>query len=134
MRGAIERACARLAIAPRFALLSGALEPRGYRLYVETREELDPGRIRALERDLQELLCENPHYRYACGLRQLEPVRVRMLATSGWSIFERVAVEHGCKPGDVKPTAITSAPRWSVAFERHVLGHARSAAHAADEA
>lgn len=106
VRAVIDRACAALALRPRFALLAANREvrPPAYRLYLEGVATDDLERVRdAIERGL----ADNPHYAYARALEQLGPVRV-VPVTHGAARFEAAAAARGQRLGDVKPTALST--------------------------
>jgi hypothetical protein len=69
--------------------------------------------------DLQEALEENPHYKLACGLGQLAPVRARIVpaeAGPAWRVYEARMLARGQKLGDIKPAVLDGWTGWAEVF------------------
>ncbi len=127
VRHVLEAVFSRLGIDPGFTLLvpmTGA--PSGYRLYLQTVEDPDLGDRIAIRRtadkiadDVEAGLRENPHYRYAVGLRQLAPLEVVWLAADaepGWQTYQRGCLERGQAVGNIKPAALDVRLGWPETF------------------
>ncbi len=139
VRAVLDRAFDRFQLTPTFALVApqSGTPPR-YRLYIQ------PGSAQSLSlsteqlgRALQAALEENPYYRYACRLRQLDPIDVRLLDASGppgWQLFERRRIAQGLRAGDVKPTVLDPQPGWDDVFAPYVVESAGRTAEAASGA
>lgn len=108
-------------LAPRFAMLVPVEgRPAHYHLYLQGPDVYQVGPILSdLTAALQAGLEENPHYRYAVRLRQLDPVEIHILDSSGgpgWLVVERRCAADGQKPGSVKPTALDTRIGWPEQF------------------
>ena len=119
VRAVLDRAFAAHRAAPRFAMLVPVEGPSPhYRLYLQG---TGPDTVAPLAAAVQAGLEENPHYRYAVGLKQLAPVEVYVLAPHGepgWRTYERRCLERGQKCGDIKPAALDPWTGWPAEFER----------------
>jgi hypothetical protein len=115
VRAVLQRVLAEHGLQPTFALLAPAPgPPDGYVLYLQGAQPDG-----ALAADLQEGLAENPHYRYACGLGQLVPVRVHVIAAAlgpAWRLYEERCLARGQKAGGIKPAALDGWTGWAGVF------------------
>jgi hypothetical protein len=139
VRAVLDRAFDRFQLTPAFALVAlvSGTPPR-YRLYIQ------PGSAQSsslsteqLGRALQAALEENPYYRYACRLRQLDPIDVRLLDASGppgWRLFERRRIAQVLRAGDIKPTVLDPQTGWDDVFAPYVVESAGRTAEAASGA
>ena len=111
--GALERACRRLGVRPRFAMLApeGNALP-GYVLYLEAAPPVPPELAAALEAELS----ANPQYRACVALGQLAPVKVFRTDKDAFSLYLRRCQERGQRIGDVKPLALSPLTGWSALF------------------
>ncbi|MCO6459745.1 MAG: GH3 auxin-responsive promoter family protein, partial [Pirellulaceae bacterium] len=117
VRQAMEDVADQLGLRLEFALLVPIREPRDhYRLYLQTGgEPLSASQAGRLAAQLQTRLEENPHYRYACGLQQLDPLEVWWLAHSERSardLYQRGCLARGQRLGDIKPLALDTRTGW----------------------
>jgi hypothetical protein len=107
---------------PDFALVVPHVAPPGYVALVVCPLGNDTDAVAAaLAQRLECRLRENPQYRYAVDLRQLNPLDVRWLQLPqgrAWQIYEDHCRELGRKPGDIKPTALDGRRDWEAVFER----------------
>ncbi len=81
----------------------------GYTLYLEVRGEVPA----ALGARLDDLLCENPHYRLCRDLGQLAPVRVFNISADSNRSFIQRRLRQGCSLGDIKPVSLSPQPGWT---------------------
>ncbi len=98
-----------------FALLAPSdSEPPRYLLFVESPSgdaELD-----RLAEALDEALSADHHYGHCRALGQLGPIAPHPVQ-DGWATYERVRVERGMRPGNVKPSSLDPWPGWEGVFE-----------------
>ena len=123
VRQAISDALAGCCFAARFSLLVPVpSSPPRYRLYLESLDDPPPRAIASrIATDLQHRLENNPQYKYACQLRQLAPVEVRVGDGGGETlstVYERRCVERGQKLGDIKPRSLDAWTGWIDLFEQ----------------
>lgn len=112
--GALERACHRLGVRPRFAMLAPEGDaPPGYVLYLEAAPPGPPD----LAAVLDEELAANPQYRTCVALGQLAPVKVFRIDKDAFSVYLRRCQDRGQRIGDVKPLALSPLTGWSALFE-----------------
>jgi GH3 auxin-responsive promoter len=115
-------------LSPTFAMLVPATSPRPhYRLYLECDRCRDAS-VSAIATELQQLLENNPHYRYAISLGQLDKLCARLIppgSNRAWDIFERASAQQGLRIGDIKPTALGVSPEWSGIFEELITSNGR---------
>ncbi len=100
----------------RFAMLAPDEEPggrSGYTLYLESRRPPPEG----LAGRLGEALAENPHFRYAVDLGQLQPPRLFRVAGGAHHVYLEHRRRSGQRLGDVKPAALSPEDGWSERFE-----------------
>jgi hypothetical protein len=119
VRDVLQRLFSRHRLTPRFAMLApAAARPPHYCLYLQVPDFL--AEQTALAAELQAGLEENPHYRYAIGLGQLAPVKMRLLdphGEPGWLVYERRCLARGQKAGSIKPVALDSWTGWGEEFD-----------------
>lgn len=84
-----------------------------YTLFIQCHEEIPPGTSLRMENLLQ----ENPNYRYCVDLGQLHPVRIYKIDGSGCARYEERCLEQGQKLGDIKPTALSTLDNWRHYFK-----------------
>jgi hypothetical protein len=123
----LQQVCSAHEVTPRFAMLVPVAAPAGYRLYLETD---DGRRLKGTEDailgDVEAGLHQNPHYRYAMQLGQLQPLQLRIADEAHprlWQTYERVLLARGQKArgpkaGAIKPAALDSWTGWCDAFDR----------------
>jgi hypothetical protein len=121
VRDVIERALSKQRLSARFSLLSPSnTSPVVYRLYLQLPQCAHSAvSLTDLQRDVEAGLTENPHYRYAVGLKQLAPADVRLLSFAGpsaWTLYERQCLERGQRAGDIKPAALDAWTGWAEVF------------------
>lgn len=117
----LQQVCLASGFRPRFAMLVPVATPAGYRLYLEA----DAGRRSqgaegAILGDVDAGLRQNPHYRYALQLGQLQPLEIRLVAEGHpglWQTYERVLLARGQKAGEIKPAALDWWTGWCDEFE-----------------
>lgn len=113
-------------LAPTFAMLAPAEEfPPRYLLFLQDRQlQQTPALARSIEAAVESGLHENPHYRYAVELEQLQPMQLRLLSprVPGWSIYNSRCRMSGQKEGGIKPKALDSGTGWA-----HVFAEAEAA-------
>jgi hypothetical protein len=123
VREVLDRAFAAHRIRPSFAIVVPVLEstPR-YRLYLQGNGLAASGQLSAsLAATVQTALEENPYYRQAVELRQLDSLEVHVLdasAEAGQRVYERGCQERGQKLGNIKPAALDSWTGWPTRFSR----------------
>ena len=114
----------RLGQRPSFALLTTvASQPPRYRLYLQSRN-IDADRLAGAAAWLEKELAANPHYRYAVGLRQLDPIEIVLLDPAGpaaWDLYCRQRAALGQRWGDIKPTALDRSCDWTPTFAPWVI-------------
>lgn len=93
-----------------FAML--AFEVDRYVLFVEA----DATAAQAAQLDDQ--LCQNPHYAYCRDLGQLAAVKAIRVA-GGDTTFVRRLFDRGTPLGDIKPSALSKLDGWSAYFQQH---------------
>lgn len=117
----LQRVCLEHNVSPRFAMLVPVATPAGYRFYLEPNKGvLIQAAKAAILRDTESGLRENPHYRYAVNLGQLQPLELRIVdetQPSLWQTYERVLMDRGQKAGEIKPAALDSWIGWHDEFE-----------------
>jgi hypothetical protein len=116
---ALARACARVALAPRFALLAPAGEGRyaaggtaHYALYVESPDPLPHDLASVLDDEL----AANPHYRLCRDLGQLARVSVVPVGPGATARYLERCRRDGQRLGDVKPLALSGRTGWGEAL------------------
>ncbi|MEA3412183.1 MAG: GH3 auxin-responsive promoter family protein [Pseudomonadota bacterium] len=77
-----------------------------YRLYVD-RDRYDQDQAGMLAEHVDQLLENNPQYRYARRMRQLGPIEPR-LCNSPMDVYARWAMQRGQRLGDIKPPVLCS--------------------------
>lgn len=99
-----------------FVLLAPDRRPQGdgYTLYVEAADDLPDG----LAGRLDELLGDNPHYRYGRRLGQLGPARVVQVTEQAQHAFLERHLRHGMRLGEIKPTGLSRWDGWDDWFGR----------------
>jgi hypothetical protein len=115
VRLVLERSLVLQQLAPRFVLLTPILNRPHYRLYVQCPMPAATDILR-LCREVSAGLEENPYYRHAVALGQLDPLDVAILDDDGepaWLAYERRALETGQKSGNIKPVALDPWPGWA---------------------
>ncbi len=111
----LRRLLAQQGIDPIFSMLAPDEDSAGfgYTLYLEARGEIPAGLGLALD----DLLAENPHYRYCRELGQLDPVRVFGIAANSNQAFIQRRLDQGCRLGDIKPVGLSPLRGWSERFD-----------------
>jgi hypothetical protein len=96
----------------RFAMLAPCIDttPPHYVFIVEAPDAAN------CDAQLEQLLCENPHYRYARELGQLGPVRLRHVTKNAYALYSEHLVGRGQRLGDIKPVALAKENYWSKIF------------------
>jgi hypothetical protein len=117
----LQQVCRTHEVTPQFAMLVPVATPAGYRLYLETYNGQPLKAVRAaILRDVETGLRDNPHYRYAVKLRQLQRLQLRIVNDNQprlWQTYERVMLARGQKAGEIKPTALDSWTGWHEEFD-----------------
>jgi hypothetical protein len=117
VREVLDRAFAALGLAPSFALLVPVEgRPARYRLYLQGPHDAPAGLREAVQAGLE----ENPYYRHAIRLGQLDSLEVSVLPPGGepgWAVYERVCLARGQKAGDIKPAALDVWMGWPREFD-----------------
>jgi hypothetical protein len=120
VRAVLERVLVKYRMAVSFALLVPVLgPPLRYRLYFQRSDRDGDLSLADAQADLQQGLEENPYYRQAVRLGQLQVVELCELspdAASGWNVYERRCRERGQKVGDIKPAVLDGWTGWPAAF------------------
>ncbi|EDY20948.1 GH3 auxin-responsive promoter [Chthoniobacter flavus Ellin428] len=113
---ALEEACRRFHLAPRFALLApevGENQNRHYTLFIEGDFPA------ALLPHLDARLRDNPHYAVCRELGQLKPVHGCRIAADAYEIYCRVMSAPGSRIGDIKPRMLSTRTDWRSHFRRN---------------
>jgi GH3 auxin-responsive promoter len=112
---ALADTCARLGVAPRFALLAPdlAASPACYTLYLET-DAQPPAELGAR---LDDALARNPHYGYCRSLGQLAPIRLFRATGPLFPAYVERCRERGQRVGDIKPLSLSKWHGWSDVFQ-----------------
>ena len=117
----LQQVCRTHEVKPSFAMIVPVANPAGYRLYLEVDDrQPSPAAKPAILCDVEAGLRENPHYRYARELGQLQPLELRIVDDNQrglWQKYERVMLARGQKAGEIKPTALDSWIGWHEEFE-----------------
>ena len=115
----IRRALAQQGINPRFFLLApvaGAMPKPAYTLFLEANAVLDAV---VLQRNLEEGLAENFHYKHCRRLGQLSGARIFQInrgALSSETVFQHEMLSRGIKLGDIKMGALDCQSGWEQRF------------------
>jgi hypothetical protein len=115
----IRRALAQQGINPRFFLLApvaGAMPKPAYTLFLEANAVLDAV---VLQRNLEEGLAENFHYKHCRRLGQLSGARIFQInrgSPSSETVFQREMLSRGIKLGDIKMGALDCQSGWEQRF------------------
>jgi len=94
--------------------------PPRYRLYLQTLFPPTNEDLQLLQQELQAGLEENPYYRHAIGVGQLNPVEIVPLDPAqepGWLIYQRELLARGRKWGDIKPAVLDRGTDWPSVLE-----------------
>ncbi|GMU02386.1 GH3 auxin-responsive promoter family protein [Corallococcus caeni] len=98
---------------PAFAMLAPEWgTPPAYRLFLEKDQPSD-----TIAANVERLLCEGHHYRYARELGQLGPVRA-VRVRQGARRYEARCIQLGQRAGDIKPMDLHRQPGWTEWFAR----------------
>ena len=117
VRAAVTEVISQLGLKVCFALVSPlASSPPRYQLFLQTERNLERESVSQMEDSLEVLLKKNPHYRIAVEARQLQPVSVKLLRSSGWRVYEDTWVRRGRRLGDIKPLALDNWDGWDRVF------------------
>jgi hypothetical protein len=115
----IRRALAHQYIKPRFFLLApvaGAMPKPAYTLFLEANAVMDAV---VLQRNLEEGLAENFHYKHCRRLGQLSGARVFQInrgPPSSETVFQHEMLSRGIKLGDIKMGALDCQSGWEKRF------------------
>jgi hypothetical protein len=119
VEGVIRRALAQQNINPRFFLLApvaGAMPKPAYTLFLEANAVMDAV---VLQRNLEEGLAENFHYKHCRRLGQLSGARIFQInrgSPSSETVFQREMLSRGIKLGDIKMGALDCQSGWEQRF------------------
>jgi hypothetical protein len=100
---------------PGFAMLAPDPDRAGYTLYVDRTPAPD-----ALAQ-LEEALCENPHYAYARDLGQLGALRLFVVEGNAHEAYLEHCRALGMGMGDIKPAALSTASDWAAVFRGRLV-------------
>lgn len=122
VRSVVERLAAAHQLVVKFAMLVPLVEGRPhYRLYLQTNGlRVDTPHVDVLLDELERGLSENPYYRQAIALGQLDPAEIAIVPSDGesaWLPYERRRMLHGAKCGAVKPVFLDNRIDWPSAFQ-----------------
>ena len=115
----IRRALAQQNIHPRFFLLApvaGAVPKPAYTLFLEANAVMDAA---VLQRNLEEGLGENFHYKHCRRLGQLSGARIFQInrgPLSSETVFQHEMLSRGIKLGDIKMGALDCQSGWEKRF------------------
>ncbi len=110
----LNEAVRNLEIAMSFALFSVVQEhPHHYVLFIET---TDSGKLRALETDLELILCQGHHYNLSRQTGQLGPLKV-VKVSHGAQTYSQHLNKRGIKMGDIKPSILDIRSNWMEVFQ-----------------
>ncbi len=98
-------------IEPRFVLLAPECNERQtwYTLFIESTAKLPPD----LDKALESLHSDNPHYKYCVALGQLSPSKVLKTKANSKKKYIDKLVQEGVKLGDLKPSQLSLRKNWS---------------------
>lgn len=117
VRLCVERACDELGLGISFALLAPRHGmPAQYRLYIECGLHAGPLRGQQLAARVQHLLEDNPQYRLAVQLGQLQPLDVCLVKRGAWDRYQSACLARGQSLGDIKPRALDNWTGWENVF------------------
>jgi hypothetical protein len=104
-------------VRPVFSMLAPDADESGsrYTLYAEASI---PGCFSA---ELDNALCQNPHYEYCRRLGQLQETRVFRIDGRGFDVYMNEMLRTGIRLGDLKPMALSSLDGWSQKFQGRYL-------------
>ncbi|MBC8356197.1 MAG: GH3 auxin-responsive promoter family protein [Planctomycetes bacterium] len=120
----LQQVCQTHVVTPEFAMLVPIASPAGYRLYLEAsnnQHQRMTAMAASILHNVEVGLNQNPHYRYAVQLGQLQPLDMRIVDGNRlrlWEIYERILLARGQRAGDIKPTALDSWLGWDEEFDR----------------
>jgi hypothetical protein len=119
VEGVIRRALAQQNINPRFFLfapVAGAMPKPAYTLFLEANAVMDAV---VLQRNLEEGLAENFHYKHCRRLGQLSGARIFQIhrgSLSSETVFQHEMLSRGIKLGDIKMGALDRQSGWEQRF------------------
>jgi len=116
----IGAACDAHALDPAFAMLApDERTPPGYTLFLQA--DAANAKLREVAQRVETDLRDNYHYDYCRRLDQLGPLRLFRVTGDARSTYLERCIAMGQRAGDVKPTALHSAPDWSDHFDGRAL-------------
>jgi hypothetical protein len=111
VEAALGRAAETVQLALSFALVTpGATTPLGYRLLVDS--PADGAALARFGAEVERLLCDNFHYRYARELGQLAALAV-IHVPNGWARYEAALAASGARLGSIKPLGLDASRDWT---------------------
>ncbi len=94
-----------------------AYENGRYVLFIEGEKILVEAEKEALEKELDDLLCQNYHYNLCRDLRQLEQVEICLVFGDAKQQYLEYYLNKGKKLGDIKSELLSKHSDWSTAFQ-----------------
>lgn len=120
VQAVIDTACDVHDLDPAFAMLApDERTPPGYTLFLQA--DAADAKLREVAQRVEAELRDNYHYDYCRRLNQLGPLRLFRVTGDARSTYLERCVAMGQRAGDVKPTALHSAPDWSDHFDGRAL-------------
>lgn len=114
VRAVLGQTLAGLGIAPTFCMLAAAEPhaPTRYELFLAAETPVDAALAERLRAEVDDRLCDNPHYAYARRVGQLGPLALhRACADAPGRVLRRMhELGHAC--GGVKPATLSTLPGW----------------------
>ena len=122
----LRRLFERFRLTPRFAMLApdhaaGGPDATSYTLFLEA-DDAPPATMGAA---LDDLLGENPHYRYCRTLSQLAASRVFLIRGNGYAAMVAHGQRNGQRIGNIKPSPLSNMTGWADVFDGDYLGGSR---------
>lgn len=117
VRQLLENLFYKFRMEPDFAMLAPtSTKPFRYRLYLQLKNSLaSVDFLQRFQAELQSLLEENPHYKYAIQLGQLAPLEVALLDPergSAQQTYFATCGTDGKRLGNIKPTYLDRRQEW----------------------
>ena len=106
-----------------FVMLAPQQEDTGayYVLFIESKNSLDPEILSKITQLIDQGLKENFHYKYACDLKQILPLRVFIVKEDAHKIYINRCLSEGQKFGDIKHAYLDRRSDWSNYFDGEQL-------------
>jgi hypothetical protein len=121
-RRVIEEVMKKFDLDVEFIILAPGIEPSGcyYTIYMETRGEIELGKLRVFRDEVEQGLLENFQYRYGKELGQIAPLKLFLIESGGIRVYFNRCIENGQKMGDIKPGILDKRTGWENYFKgRH---------------